>query len=578
MMNLKEMFQLSDRGTTDLKKGIFACTLTNLSLMLSVVVTVQIFMELLNPLNGMGISWNKLWVLFAAGIVSAFIHFLCCRNDYRKTYVSCYTAAEDSRLYIAELVRKFPMSVFNNKDLTELTTNMMGDCASIEHSMSHIVPPLLANGISCTLICVCIMFFDWRMGLSIFCTLPAAFLIIWGSRKLQEKASKKQVAAKLKASEAEQEYLDGMKVIKSCNLDGEKFSELNNALRTLKQESIHMELGTSIFISAAQFILQAGIGIAVFVGVHLLSNGNITVIPLLLSLVIVCRIYGPILTILTLLPMLFHTLVSTQRMRELANIPVMQGKTDIPINNFTITFEDVDFSYNKEQVLKNINVTIPEGKITALVGPSGSGKSTMSRLISRFFDVDQGAVKIGSVDVKRVDPDYLMSFMSFVFQDVILFNDTILNNIRIGNMAASDSQVYAAAKAACCDEFVENLKDGYHTVLGENGSTLSGGERQRISIARAMLKDAPIVLLDEATASLDPENEVLIQNALSRLISKKTVLVIAHRLRTIVDADQIIVLDNKRISETGTHAQLIAKNGLYQKLYQLQTESQKWAV
>lgn len=578
MTSLKETFQLSDRGVKDLKKGILACTLTNLSLILSVAVTVQIFIEVLKPLDGNEISWNRMWLLFAAGIVSAVINFLCCKNDYRKTYVSCYTAAEDSRIRIAELVRKFPMSVFNDKDLTELTTNMMGDCASIEHSMSHIVPPLMANGISCTLICICIMMFDWCMGLSIFCTLPISFLIILGSRKLQEKASKKRVDAKLKASEEEQEYLDGIKIIKSCHLDGEKYSSLNYALKSLKQESIRMELGTSVFISVAQFVLQAGIGITVFVGVHLLTGESITIIPLLLSLVIVCRLYGPILTILTLLPMLFHTLVSTQRMRELASIPIMEGQTNIPIENYNISFENVSFAYNKESVLENVTVKIPEGKITALVGASGSGKSTMSRLIARFWDVNSGKVTVGGIDVKTLDPEYLMGYMSFVFQDVILFNDTILNNIRIGNMDATDEQVIVAAKAACCDEFVQKLPEGYNTILGENGSTLSGGERQRISIARALLKDAPIILLDEATASLDPENEVLIQEAISRLITGKTVLVIAHRLRTIVDADQIIVLENGRILECGSHKALMEKVGTYRKLYETQIKSQEWAV
>jgi len=578
MMNLKEMFQLSDRGASDLKKGIFACTLTNLSLMLSVVVTVQIFLEILKPLTGGEVSWNKMWMLFGAGVIAVLLHFFCCKNDYRKTYVSCYTAAEDSRIRIAELVRKFPMSVFNDKDLTELTTNMMGDCASIEHSLSHIVPPLMANAISCTLICICVMIFDWRMGLSIFCTLPLSFLVIFRSRKIQERGSKKQTEAKLKASEEEQEYLDGIRIIKSCHLDGEKFSQLNDALKDLKKQSIHMELGTSVFISAAQFVLQAGIGITVFVGVHLLTGGSITILPLLLSLVIVCRMYGPILTILTLLPMLFHTLVSTRRMRELASIPIMEGRTDVPFPDYTITFNHVDFAYNKEPVLKDVNAVIPEGRITALVGPSGSGKSTMSRLIARFWDVERGAVAIGGVDVKTLDPEYLMGIMSFVFQDVTLFGDTVWNNIKIGNPNATDEQVLAAAEAACCDEFVKRLPDGYQTLLGENGSKLSGGERQRISIARALLKDAPIILLDEATASLDPENEVLIQSAISRLIRGKTVLVIAHRLRTIADADQILVLDNGEIVEAGTHEQLMALDGLYHRLYQIQTESQEWAV
>ena len=309
-----------------------------------------------------------------------------------------------------------------------------------------------------------------------------------------------------------------------------------------------------------------------------MTGGSITILPLLLSLVIVCRMYGPILTILTLLPMLFHTFISTQRMRELAGIPVMEGRTDVPIKNNNIVFDHVSFSYNKEPVLKDVSATIPEGKITALVGPSGSGKSTMSRLIARFWDVNSGTVAIGGVDVKTLDPEYLMGYMSFVFQDVTLFNDTVWNNIKIGNLEATDEQVFAAAKVACCDEFVKRLPDGYSTLLGENGSTLSGGERQRISIARALLKDAPIILLDEATASLDPENEVLIQNAISRLIKGKTVLVIAHRLRTIADADQILVLNNGKIEEAGAHEQLMSKNGLYQHLYQIQSKSQKWAV
>lgn len=578
MMTLKEMFQLSDRGVKDLKKGIFACTLTNLSLMLSVVVSVQIFLEVLAPLTGGAVSWNKIWMLFGAGVLAAVVHFFCCKNDYRKTYVSCYTAAEDSRIRIAELVRKFPMSVFNNKGLTELTTNMMGDCASIEHSMSHIVPPLAANAISCTLICICVMLFDWRMGLSIFCTLPLSFLVIFGSRKRQERGSKKQVDAKMKASEEEQEYLEGIRIIKSCHLDGEKFSKLNDALKELKKQSIHMELGTSVFISIAQFILQAGIGITVFVGVHLLTGGSITILPLLLSLVIVCRMYGPILTILTLLPMLFHTLVSTQRMRELAALPVMEGRSDVPLNGNDIVFHHVSFAYNKDAVLKDVSIVIPEGKITALVGPSGSGKSTMSRLIARFWDVDSGAVSIGGVDVKTLDPEYLMGYISFVFQDVTLFNDSVWNNIKIGNLDATEDEVLAAAKAARCDEFVRRLPDGYNTLLGENGATLSGGERQRISIARALLKDAPIILLDEATASLDPENEVLIQEAISRLIQGKTVLVIAHRLRTIADADQILVLENGSIKESGTHEQLMAKDGLYHHLYHIQSKSQEWTV
>lgn len=577
-MNLKEMFALSERGTKDLKKGIVACTLTNLSLMLSVAVTVQIFTELLKPLNGQDISWNRMWILFAIGIAAAAVNFGCAINDYRKTYIASYKAAEDSRIRIAELIRKYPMSVFNSKSLSELTTNMMADCASIEHSMSHIVPPLFAGAISSVLICIGVMFFDWRMGLAIFCTLPFSFLVVVGSRKIQERASERQVKAKLNAAEKEQDYLEGIRIIKSCKLDGEKFDDLKKALFQLKEQSIRLEMKSSMLASIAQLILQAGIGITVFAGVYHLTAGTITIQTLLLSLVIVCRIYGPLITILTLLRMLFHTLVSTKRMRELAHIPIMEGKNDVAINNYNICFENVSFSYNKEKVLDNISVTIPEKKITALVGPSGSGKSTMSRLIARFWDTDKGRILLGGVDVKGLDPEYLMEHMAFVFQDVTLFNDTVLNNIRIGNMDASEDEIMEAAKSACCDEFVKRLPDGYNTMLGENGNTLSGGERQRISIARALLKNAPIILLDEATASLDPENEVLIQQAISKLIVGKTVLVIAHRLRTIVDADKIIVLKAGKIAEEGSHEELMKQNGIYREMTAVQSISQNWTV
>lgn len=577
-MNLKEMFALSERGVKDLKKGIAACTLTNLSLMLSVCVTIEIFAEIFKPLAGSEISWNRLWLLFIVGIVVAVITFMCSRNDYRKTYIASYKAAEDSRIRIAELIRKYPMSVFNSKSLSELTTNMMADCASIEHSMSHIVPPLFASAISSTLICVGIMFFDWRMALAIFCTLPLSFLIVFGSKKVQEHASVKQVEAKLNAAEKEQDYLEGIKIIKSCKLDGEKFQDLKKALWNLKQQSIHMEMKTSVLISIAQLVLQAGIGITVFVGIYCLSTGSISVQVLLLSLVIVCRIYGPILTILTLLPMLFHTLVATRRMRELSHIPVMEGESDISINDYHIKFKNVSFAYNSDNVISDVTVTIPQGKITALVGPSGSGKSTMSRLIARFWDPNRGSIKLGDIDVKKLDPEFLMEHMAFVFQDVTLFNDTILNNIRIGNMEASEEEIINAAKAACCDEFVMNLPQGYQTILSENGNNLSGGERQRISIARALLKDAPVILLDEATASLDPENEVLIQRAISKLIEGKTVLVIAHRLRTIADADKIIVLKSGKVVEEGNHDYLINKRGLYREMYEIQSQSQNWSV
>ena len=583
MVKLNNLLMLTEKGYSDLKKAILACTITNLSLMLPFGITIQIFAELLKPLMGEEISWSKLWGYFFAGILAALLVFLANKNDYKKTYVTSYQEAESSRIRIAEHIRKLPMSFFNSKDLTELTTNLMGDCATTEHVLSHVIPQLCANGISMVIICILLSFFDWRMALAVFCTVPIAFLIILGSKKLQNKLSESQIKAKLNASEQIQEYFEGIKVIKACGLEGDKFAALDNALKLMKRMALRMEFGTGIFVTGAQIIVQAGIGLTVFIGTYLLTDGKIELIPLLMFFLIVVRIYGPILVELTLLPELLYLRISTSRMRTLISTPIMEGDVDKELKAYHIEFDKVSFRYHEgdtkeDAVIKNLSVSIPSGGITALVGPSGCGKSTLSKLIARFWDVNSGTIKIGGIDIKTLEPEHLMSYMSFVFQDVVLFNDTIYNNIRIGNRNATREQVMEAAKAACCDEFINNLEEGYDTILGENGGTLSGGERQRISIARALLKNAPIVLLDEVTASLDPENEVLIQQAISRLIAGKTVLVIAHRLRTVAGADKIIVLDKGELVEEGTHESLLERKGLYEKLYRIQRESLGWSV
>lgn len=576
---LQETLMLTDKGYKDLKSAIAAVTVTNFSMMLPAIVMIQIIIELIKPFSGESISWNRMWLLFGAGIVSAIIIFLCNKNDYKKTYVVSYMEGEQARTGMAEHIRKLPMSVFNSKDLTELTTNMMGDIEVTEHVLSHVYPQLFANGISITVICIGIALLDWRMALSIYLSVPVAFGVIFLSRSLQRRLGKKHAVAKLKASEQVQEYIEGLKVIKAYNLDGEKFSALENALRTMRDLAIKFEFGTGVFVTGAQVLLQAGVGITVYVGVNLLSTGEINLIPLLMCLLVVTRIYGPIQTELTLLPELTYHQIAINRMRKLMEYEPMEGVTK-PIEDYSIKFEDVDFRYNKgrEETIRHLSTTIPANSITALVGPSGSGKSTLSRLIARFWDVNDGKIVIGNEEVKTLDPEHLMSYMSFVFQEVILFNDTIYNNISIGNMNASREEVIAAAKAAKCEEFIDRLPERYDTMLGENGSTLSGGERQRISIARAILKDAPIVLLDEATASLDPESESSIQEAIGALIEGKTIIVIAHRLRTIAKADKIIVLSEGRIVEEGTHSSLMEQKGLYYKLYTIQQESLGWSV
>lgn len=577
MKKLKEILFLSDKGYSDLKKAIKACTLTNLAMLLPFCITVMIFQELLKPFIGKELVWNHLWFLWGAGIISAILVFLAAKNDYRKTYIASYQESNVTRLRIAEHLRKLPMSFFNTKDLSELTTNMMSDCSSMESMLSSTIPPLIANGISVTLTCILLALFDWRLALCVFITLPLAFLVIWFSRTYQKKLFKKQVDAKLNASSQVQEYLEGMKIIKSCNLSGSHFSTLNQALLAMKKIAVKVEMAVGVFMSSASMILQASIGITIFVGTILLINGEIELLPLLMFFLIVTKIYGPILAILSQLTTLLNLNVVTSRMRTLLTTPTMGGK-ERTAKNFDIELKNVSFAYNNEEVIHNVSCTMPQGSITALVGPSGSGKSTIAKLIARFWDIPKGTITVGGKDIKTMNPEKLMQEMSFVFQDVTLFNDTVFHNIQMGNPNATKEQVYAAAKAAYCDEFVRNMPDGYDTVLGENGSTLSGGERQRISIARALLKDAPIILLDEATASLDPENEVFVQKAIVQLIDGKTVIMIAHRLKTVVDADQIFVLENGNLVEQGTHPELMEKKGLYHKLYNIQQESIGWAV
>jgi len=605
MPRLQNMLMLSNEGYSNLKKGIRACTLTNLSMMLPFSIVIMSIIEIIKPFSGLEMSWNRLWLLFGFGIVCAIIIFLFNRNDYEKTYLTSYTASESARVAIAEHIRKLPMSLFNSKDLTELTNNFMGDVEAREHTLSHLIPQIIANILSVTFICLMLAILDWRMALAVFISVPVAFGMIFVSRRIYGKLLSKHQDTKLVASSKVQEYIEGIKIIRAHNLDGEKFSVLENALRSMKKMAVAMEFGTGVFVTAAQVVLQLGIGITVLLGTTLLAGGQIELMPLLAFFLIVTRIYGPFMTLLMLVPELLYFQISLNRTRRLMAIKPMEG-AEIGLANTDICFEDVSFNYSThgenapkkgslskrregknalqkgrcsncdegKNALENISFSLKANTLTALVGPSGSGKSTVSRLIARFWDVNKGRITVGGVDVKTLDPEHLMSYMSFVFQDVILFNDTVLNNIRIGKSGATEEEIIAAAKAACCDDFIAKLPNGYNTMLGENGATLSGGERQRISIARALLKNAPIVLLDEATASLDPENELEIQSAISRLIENKTVVVIAHRLRTVLGADKIIVLDKGKLVEEGTSEELLAANGLFARLYGFQQEKQ----
>lgn len=576
MKMFRNSLLLDKSAEKGLRNAAVACFFTSLSLMIPFMITIQLFIEVLKPLTGGDVSWNKIWILFGIGIIAFIAVFLFSKHDYMKTYVSSYNQSEATRLRVAEQMRKLPMSFFNVRDLSELSSNIMTDCTNIETATSNIVPQLLANVASSAFVLICLAFFDWRMALAIFAMLPLAGLIFWVSRKLQNRLFSKHISAKLTAEKQSQEYLDGIKVIRSCNLGGEKYKKLDDAYTELRSAAIRIELVSGSIMALSSMLLRSGIGVTAFVGVHLLTAGEIDFLVMLMFLLIASRIYGPILTVLTLLPDILYLRISTKRLRALMESEAMTGETSTPIENTDISFDNVSFAYGEEPVLDGVDFTAKTGEITALVGPSGSGKSTISKLAARFWDTDGGTVSVGGVDVKALDPEYLMQHFAFVFQEVILFNDTIENNIRIGKPNASEKEIKSAAKAACCNEFIERLPDGYKTMLGENGATLSGGERQRISIARALLKDAPIVILDEATASLDPENEVFVQQAINQLVVGKTVLVIAHRLRTVLHADHIVVLEQGKVVEQGKGEELLARSGLFSKMYHTQQDNCGW--
>ncbi|MDR1452385.1 MAG: ABC transporter ATP-binding protein/permease [Candidatus Margulisbacteria bacterium] len=579
MFKIKELLGLSDAGYRDFRRGVLACVLTNLLLLLSFAVIIQTIITLLEPLlNGEPLNILKLWLLLGAGLAAGILYFFAYHNEYHKTYTVSYSESEKIRLEVAEHLRRLPLSFFNHKDLAELTTNIMADCTTIEHVMSHVLPGLSADIIAAALACGALALYDWRMALALFAALPLSLGLILGGRKIQTVFGERSVQAKLNVSEQVQEYLDGIKVIKAFGLSGEKSKALETALRSMAREAFKFEWISGACIVLSMMILQVGLGLVTLIGTLLLTGGSLDVIKLLIFIIISARIYSPLIVVLTLLPELFYFLISTRRMQALRREPLLTGAEDIVLPDYNIEFKEVCFAYNNQDVLKNVNLKIPQNGVTALVGPSGSGKTTIARLIARFWDVRSGEILIGGQNIRGIEPERLLNYMSFVFQDVILFNDTALGNIRIGRQNASDAQVRAAAKMARCDEFIRALPQGYATILGENGCTLSGGERQRLSIARALLKDAPIVLLDEATASLDPENETQIQAAISELVKGRTVIVIAHRLRTVLGADKIAVFDNGRLVEAGSASELLAKNKLFARLYKLQQESLGWTV
>ncbi|MDR2046582.1 MAG: ABC transporter ATP-binding protein/permease [Clostridiales bacterium] len=578
----KNPFGLTESGKKNLRTAVIACVITNITMVFPFLIIMRAVETILLPLaDGSALDTGELWRLAGFGALSAAAYYAAYAFQYDKMYTAAYRESAALRTGVAERMRKLPLGFFNRKDLSELTTNIMGDCANIEHLMSHVLPQLISDAITICVLCALLAVYDWRMSLAMFSVAPVSFGIILLTRRLQEKMAEKQVAAKLDVSDRVQEYLDGIKVVKAFGLSGEKFAALESSLSKLMKQSMVFESVSGSFVSAAVMLLQAGIGFVVLVGAPLLGGG-VEPVKFLTFVMISAKIYAPIIAVLTRLFEILYFAVSAKRMRALLDEPITTGDENTRLENSRIEFENVTFSYGNGggsgtgNVIKNMSFILEPNTVTALVGASGSGKSTAARLIARFWDADGGRILIGGRDVKEVDPERLMTYMSFVFQDVVLFNDTVMNNIRIGKKDASDGDVMRAAELAHCGEFIKKMPLGYETTIGENGCTLSGGERQRISIARALLKDAPIILLDEATSSLDPENEVLVQAAISKLVGGRTVLVIAHRLRTIAGADKILVLDDGELIEEGTHAELMSRGGAYAKMVKIQRESAGW--
>ena len=491
-----------------------------------------------------------------------------------------YEESARKRTDLAEHLRRLPLSFFGRRDLSDLTNAIMKDCSDQERMFMHVMPQLFGTGLSTAIVIVGIFFYDWRLALAAFWVVPAALLVMALTGKHQQRKAQAMEDARLEVADGVQEFLECAQEIRATNRSAAHLDALAAKLDAFERRQVASELTTGVFVTSAQAFLKLGIGTTVFVGATLLVSGQTDFMTYFAFLLVVTRVYDPVNLILQSIGELLSMRLSIRRTQELAAEKPMEGSTDFAPRGHDVVFEDVSFSYGDgEQVLRDVSFTAREGEVTALVGPSGSGKSTVAKLAARFWDADAGSVRVGGVNVADVDPETLLADYAEVFQDVVLFDDTVMGNIRLGRVGATDEEVLAAARAAMCDEFVSRMPQGYDTMIGENGGRLSGGERQRISIARAILKDAPVVLLDEATASLDVENETQVQQALSRLLAGKTVLVIAHRMRTVANADKIVVLKEGRVAEQGAPAELMAREGgLYRRMVELQTEASGWSL
>ena len=571
---LMHKYALSKQGASDMIKAIISATISNIILMVPVALLYYLVRDYMAGNLG-----DKVLFYVAGCLITFVLIGISTYIQYNATFLSTYVESGVRRVTLAEKLRKIPLSFFGKKDLSDLTSTIMNDCAQMETASSHFIPELFGACISTALIAIGLFFFDWRMAIAALWVLPVSFLIVGCSGKVQKSLNKKQMVLKMACADGIQECLENVRDLQAYNTQEDYMKGLTAKIKAVEKHAIVTELGTAVFVGSSQMILKLGIATVALVGGVLLAKGELDILTFFMFLMVVSRIYDPMQVSLQNLAAVIASGVQSDRLDEILSHEVQDGTNTMKNDGYDIEFSNVGFSYETgDVVLKDVSFVAKQGEVTALIGPSGGGKTTVSRLASRFWDANRGSITVGGMDISKVDPETLMSLYSIVFQDVTLFNNTILENIRIGKMDATDEEVIAAAKLAHCDEFAEKLSDGWNTVIGENGSELSGGERQRISIARAFLKDAPIILLDEATASLDVDNETMIQESLSRLIKDKTVMIIAHRMRTVANADKIVVLKDGVVAESGTPSELDEKDGIYAIMVKTQNLAADWAL
>lgn len=570
---LKHKYALSEKGAKDMVKAFVTVTLANLVLMFPVGLLYEMASYLL---KGEVPTGQKGFFIGGIAVVLVLIA-LTTLFQYRATFLSTYIESGVRRRALAEKLRRLPLSFFGKKDLSDLTNAIMSDCALIETASSHWIPELIGAMISTTLIVIGLFFFNWKMALAAVWVMPIAFIIVLNSRKALRNTHRKTMKYKLACQDGIQEGLETIRDLRANNMTDNYMKGLEIKIRDIEKHSIVLEFSNAAFVCSAQMILKFGIGTVALVGSALLIKGEIDVLTFFVFLLVVTRMYEPLQIALQNLSAMISIDTTCERMDEILSHDEQTGKEELTNNGYDIAFENVGFSYEDgKTVLSDVDFVAKQGEVTALIGPSGGGKTTVSRLAARFWDCNKGKISVGGMDVSEIEPESLLSLYSIVFQDVTLFNNTIMENIRIGKKNATDEEVMAAAKLANCTQFIEKLPDRWNTMIGENGSELSGGERQRISIARAFLKDAPIILMDEATASLDVDNESVIQESISKLIKDKTVLIIAHRMRTVDGADKIVVLKDGVVTEQGTPEKLKEQNGIYKHMFDMQLEIQNW--